>query len=299
MSFRTSLSDALHVVRTIRSSLKSSHLIYFDGDDDLCIQWPGILPYVDLYIKKHIFSDKFNYLKKYIGKSNLTDYVHHKYGYSFSARDYGNSQDGYTMISESGPVPVEQLGKIRLGFNLALDHNIVKLHEESQHRLARVTRQNDIIFRGSVTQENWSYHFRKDVEPILKRLGKAYKVITPNKRVTLEEYYQEMTSSKICVSPFGYGEICWRDFEAMLCGCLVIKPNMRHVETNPDIFKPFKTYVPVEWDFSDLEDKCIYYLTHEGERQRIVTDALKNPDEFYKNDGFIKYVFRMLCSLSN
>ena len=124
-------------------------------------------------------------------------------------------------------------------------------------------------------------------------------MITPNKRVTLEEYYQEMTSSKICISPFGYGEICWRDFEAMLCGCLVIKPDMSHVETNPDIFKPFKTYVPVEWDFSDLEDKCIYYLTHEGERQRIVTDALKNLDEFYKNDGFIKYVFRMLCSLSN
>ena len=40
MSFRTSLSNALHVVRTIRSSLKSNHLIYFDGDDDLCIQWP-------------------------------------------------------------------------------------------------------------------------------------------------------------------------------------------------------------------------------------------------------------------
>jgi hypothetical protein len=203
------------------------------------------------------------------------------------------------MIFKSGPVPIRQLDKIQLGFNLALDHNIVKLYEEHQHRLANVTKQNDIIFRGSVAQENWSYHLRKDVEPILRRLEKAYQVIIPSKCVTLEEYYCEMTSSKTCISPFGYGEICWRDFEAMLCGCLVVKPDMTHVETNPDIFKPFKTYVPVEWDFSDLEDKCIYYLTHEAERQCIVTEALKDLGEFYENDGFIKSVSKMVSSLSN
>ena len=42
-----------------------------------------------------------------------------------------------------------------------------------------------------------------------------------------------MRHSRICISPFGYGEICWRDFEAILCGCLVVKPDMSHVETNP------------------------------------------------------------------
>jgi len=29
------------------------------------------------------------------------------------------------------------------------------------------------------------------------------------------------SGSKICISPFGYGEICWRDFEAIIFGCLL------------------------------------------------------------------------------
>jgi Glycosyl transferases group 1 len=297
MSFRTNPFEALRVVRTIRNAVNSKRIIYFDGDDDLGVQWPEILSYVDLYIKKHIFRDKSNYLKPFIGKSNLHDYVHHKYGYSFSTRDYGNCLDGYTMISESGPVPIDQLGKIILGFNLALDRYIINLRKDLQHRVASIAEGNDIIFRGSVAQDNWSYYLRKDIAPVLRRLKKSYRVIMPTKRVGLEEYYHEMMSSKICISPFGYGEICWRDFEAMLCRCLLIKPDMSHVETNPDIFQPYKTYVPVKWDFSDLEEKCIYYLTHEGERKRIVSEGFRVLDEFYRNDGFIKSVSRMLGEL--
>jgi len=135
--------------------------------------------------------------------------------------------------------------------------------------------------------------------PILQRLKTSYQVVMPEARVTRDEYYQEMMRSKICISPFGYGEICWRDFEAGLCGCLLIKPDMSHVETNPDIFKPYKTYVPVKWDFSDLEEKCVYYLTHEGERKLIIAEASKVLDDFYRNDGFIKSVSKMLCRLSD
>ena len=117
-----------------------------------------------------------------------------------------------------------------------------------------------------------------------------------NKRVTTEEYYREMISSKICVSPFGYGEICWRDFEAIICGCLLVKPDISHVETNPDVFRPYETYVPVKWDFSDLEEKCTHYLMDGRERERIVVQAFNVLDGFYKNDGFIKSVRAILNS---
>jgi hypothetical protein len=73
---------------------------------------------------------------------------------------------------------------------------------------------------------------------------------------------------------------------------------MGHVETNPDIFKPYETYVPVKWDFSDLEEKCTYYLTNESERERLVTQAFKVLDEFYKSAGFIKSVSKMLNGVS-
>jgi hypothetical protein len=79
--------------------------------------------------------------------------------------------------------------------------------------------------------------------------------------------------SKICVSPFGYGEICWRDFEAVCLGCLLIKPDMGHVRTAPDLFIPGVTYAPVRWDFSDLEEVCSHYLENEKERVQIAQRA--------------------------
>ena len=258
------------------------------------IQWPEILSYVDLYVKKHVFRDRSDYLKRFVGKSNLHDYVHHKYGHSFSPLDYGSSHGKLTMISESGPVPGDQLGKIRLGPNIALDSLVMNLYKARHHIPFLRSRENDIVFRGSVPSQYWSYHLRKDIEPILRRLEDSYRVIIPNTRVPPEEYYREMAISRICISPFGYGEICWRDFEAVLCGCLLIKPDMSHVETSPDIFRAYETYVPVKWDYWDLEEKCRHYLTDKVTRERIVAQAFKVLDDFYQNDGFINSVSELV-----
>ncbi len=278
LSFRTPRADAVRFVHTIKTALDGRRLIYFDGDDDLCIQFPEILRYADLYVKKHLFRDKNAYLGKFVGKNNLTDFIHRKFGRSFS-------DDAAAM--ESGPVPIDQLRKIYLGFNLALDKKILRLYRAAKFRPLLDNKVNDIVFRGSVPKD-WMRYLRMDIEPALARLQKSYQVILPKERVTAEEYYREMSRSKICVSPFGYGEICWRDFEAILCGSLMIKPNVDHIETTPDIFKPYQTYVPVQWDYSDLEEKCSYYLAHDNERERIVKAAFDVLDSFYKDDEIIK-----------
>lgn len=278
LSFRVPRAEAISIVRTIRDAVGSRRIIYFDGDDDVCIQWTEILPEVDLYVKKHVLRDRKAYLRKFIGKSNLTDFVNRNFDCSF--RDD-------VVAAESGPVPIDELSKISLGFNLALDEPILRLYSTVKHRSLPVKKVSDIVFRGSVPKD-WMGYLRRDIEPILTRLQKSHRVILPKERVKREEYYREMSGSKICVSPFGYGEICWRDFEAVLCGCLIIKPDMNHIETTPDIFKPYQTYVPVRWDYSDLEEKCIYYLANDIERERIAKAAFDVLDNFYKDHGVIK-----------
>jgi hypothetical protein len=295
LSYCTTDSEALRIVRMIREAVGSKRIIYFDGDDDLGIQWSAILPYVDLYFKKHLLRDRRSYLKRFVGKSNLHDYVHHKYGYAFSARDYASQGGKSTVIAETGPVSTGQLGKLSLGYNLALDRIVMELYKSRLVQTPPEAKKNDIIFRGKIP-DDWSYYLRKDIEPVLRRLGSSYRVISPTKRVTPAEYYSEMTATKICISPFGYGEICWRDFEAILCGCLLIKPNMDHVDTNPDIFRPFQTYVPVKWDFSDLEEKCTYYLSDDSKREAIVTRAFQTLNDFYKGNGFIESIAKMLSA---
>ena len=117
MSYRTPSDEALRITRIIRTSVSSGRLFYFDGDDDVCVQWSNILALVDLYVKKHVFIDKNEYLKRYVGKSNLHDYVHYKFGHTFSPMDYGDDK----TITESGPVLEADLTKIFLGYNLALE----------------------------------------------------------------------------------------------------------------------------------------------------------------------------------
>lgn len=285
LSFRADPREILNIVRTIAGALNGRRLIYFDGDDDLCIQWPSILPYVDLYVKKQLFRDRIEYLKRFVGKSNLTDFVHRRYNYSFA-------EDPVATGTE--PLAMEHLPKLRVGCNLASDRNILKLYNRAEPESIGQAKTNDVVFRGSVPNNNWMYYLRREIEPALERLGKSYRIIAPVDRVPVDEYYREMQRSRICISPFGYGEVCWRDFEAILCGCLVVKPDMSHVETNPDIFRPRQTYVPVRWDFSDLDEKCRYYLEHDHERQRIVDRAFNVLDEFYKNDGIVEAILGLL-----
>jgi hypothetical protein len=287
LSFRTGPADAVHIVRVIRGAFNAGCIIYFDGDDDLCVQWPEILPYVDLYVKKHLFRDRAQYRGRFIGKSNLTDFVHRKYDYSFA-------QD--SVATETWPVQEGQLIKLKIGYNVATDRNILNLYRESRSSAIAGDRENDVVFRGSVPKD-WIYYLRKDIEPTLRRLEKSFKVIFPTERVPKDEYFRELRTSKICISPFGYGEICWRDFEAILCGCLLVKPDMSHVETNPDIFLSHQTYVPLKWDFSDLEEQCSFYLEHEGERQRIADQAFMVLDNFYRREGVIKALDSLLQSV--
>jgi hypothetical protein len=70
------------------------------------------------------------------------------------------------------------------------------------------------------------------------------------------EYFKMLRQTEFVVSPFGLGEPCYRDYEAMLCGCMVIKPDCRHIITTPHDFyrvPPVARFI-CKPDFSDLAD---------------------------------------------
>lgn len=286
LSWKTPADRAVRTAARLRE-LTSRHgamLTYFDGDDDLCIHWPDLLAHVDLYVKKHIFADTRNYLRPYIGKSNLTDHVARTFGISF-AED---------PIPETRPVPEEHLHKLVLGWNIGLDDKIVDLANRTAAGPA-VAKDVDLVCRASVPRTHWIYPLRHPVLEHLQGLAGRFNVLAPTDRVPQDQYYREMLRSRICVSPFGYGEICWRDFEAVACGCLLVKPDMSHLRTRPSIFEPGETYVPVRWDFSDLEEVCARYLEDEPARCAIADRALAVLRSRLTADWFVD-VFRELLS---
>lgn len=278
LTFRTPASEAVAKMARLRELFPlPTKIIYFDGDDDACVQWSGLLEHVDLYVKKHLFSDLSWYSRKFHGKNNLTDYVSDKHNICFANNE----------VPCSGTVPEGQISKITLGYNIAMDSKIVDLFRDTRPAFDE-ERTIDVICRAACKPDLWIYPFRGSINAILKPLQGEYRVLLPDQRVDQKQYYQEMRSSRICISPFGYGEFCWRDFEAVLMGCMLVKPEVSHLRTEPNIFIPGETYVPVRWDFSDLLDVCKYYTGNEEARISIAKRAYAVLLGYYTNFGFME-----------
>lgn len=264
VSFRADAGATADLARGIRRGIDgtATRLFYFDGDDDLNVLRPDLLALSDRYVKKHAYRDRADYAVARIGKSNLTDHVARVHGRSFADNE----------IPSTPALDPALAARIVVGWNIGLDDKIADLAARMPPP-SDAPRPVDVCSRAVTTPDNWIHPLRHPVAETLAGMADRFAVLVPHGRVDQDEYYAEMQRSTICVSPFGYGELCWRDFEAILCGCLLVKPDMGHVETAPDIFVPGVTYVPVRWDYADLPEVCARYLADAEARRRIVARA--------------------------
>lgn len=83
-------------------------------------------------------------------------------------------------------------------------------------------------------------------------------------------YLDLLKRSKIALSPWGNGESCFRDFEAALSGCVIIKPDGSHTSSYPNL-----KYVSCELDFSDLQEKVDVVLDNWSYYQQLVFENIE------------------------
>lgn len=74
-------------------------------------------------------------------------------------------------------------------------------------------------------------------------------------RVPRRIFYKTLTDTKVTVSVFGWGEVCYREYEATYAGSAVLMTDMSHVLTYPDFYASDAYYEPFRWDFSDFHEK--------------------------------------------
>jgi hypothetical protein len=58
-----------------------------------------------------------------------------------------------------------------------------------------------------------------------------------------------------------------------LSGAVVLKPDMSHVETDPDIFVAWEAYAPVAWDLSHFRAVLDRLLRDQDLREKIAFNA--------------------------
>ncbi|MBE9069999.1 hypothetical protein IQ260_25490, partial [Leptolyngbya cf. ectocarpi LEGE 11479] len=86
-------------------------------------------------------------------------------------------------------------------------------------------------------------------------------------------YRLELRLAQAILSPFGYGEICFRDFEAILAHTLLLKPSMDHLETWPNIYMPGQTYIKLDWNGHNLLPICDAIFSNQIDVQGIQKNA--------------------------
>jgi hypothetical protein len=272
--------EELNLIKKLRDKYKT--IVFLCGQPEAGTNRLDLLPYVDRLFYKSVFSDRENYQKDLYSKNLFADYYHKNYQVADKEIEYR-----YSPVLSAGDTKRIELSwnigvgdyprrhwRQRMGTALAragfpgLGRLFKTGHKNPPPDFSGAARPIAVHARiDPVSCESIAYQRRLFLERIAGN-GLFLTGIVPQ-----HQYYRELYDSKMALSPFGWGEVCFRDFEAIISGALLLKPDMSHVKTWPDVYIPYETYVPVNWDGTDIIEKAETYLANDRERLRIAENA--------------------------
>ena len=244
---------------------RAGKVFYFDNADSTSAYGQfRYLPYVDKYLKPWLLKNKKLYQRKFYRDRIFTDYYH-------SRHKVNDKKDSPFRVLPDD----KDLDKIQLAWNACytdygmagnLRRKVSKyislpLFYSSRFTKPQKDRPIDINMRFNAQYKTNTIGCQRQM---VKEVGERMRV--PSGKVSRQQYYRELRKSKVAVSPFGYGEVCFRDFEIIISGAALIKPDMSHMETWPDLYIPEETYLPFNWDCTDLEEVLDRTLSNDDSR---------------------------------
>jgi hypothetical protein len=260
--------EILNELRNLKKSV--SKLFYFDTSDSTSLLHPEVLPIVDGYYKSQVLSDKSLYSKPMYGNRIFTDYVYNNF-------DIIDKTPSFSLPV----IEKKYLDKIHIFWNSSLANyswsgkyfselyskcplSLFLRYPKKEKKIENI-RKNDVSCRVSTAYErdtvSW---FRTEAIRNLESWVKT-------NRLSYKKYWKEMLNSKVVVSPFGWGEINYKDYETFLAGAILVKPDMSHLDTWPVLYIKDETYVSYKWDQSDLKDTVINVL-NDYSKQKIISE---------------------------
>jgi hypothetical protein len=195
-----------------------------------------------------------------------------------------NINSGRTIFGTGLPTDIKQMPPIQSNKDIDLCAIFQAEHPYCEDHKVR----NDLVYTNH----------RKGLWNTIKPLASKYSMIT--NQLEFNSYIQKLVQSKICLSPFGMGEVCFRDFEAMYMGTILLKPYQDNILTAPNIYVANETYIPCNLDWSDLEEKIDYILSNFNEvNDRLTTNIREMYAKEYTYENFCMYYYNIFSNLDN
>ena len=208
-----------------------------------------------------------------------------------------------TLLDKGYDIPIETYNKIKLtGYNVG--HNWPHLQ---QLQYPNITRDIDVcavyqtripreVYDHEVRSDTLYYNHRNTAWQELSKIESKYNIVKGQS--TPQQFIEIMKRSKIGISPFGMGELCYRDLELVQWGCLLIKPDISKLRTEPDFFKPMETYIPVKPDWSDLNETIEKVLGDWQNYNYIIDNARKRLTEMYSYHNVCMHWYNFFANQS-
>jgi len=275
----------------------TNKIIWFDTSDSTSVTHFELLPHIDLYLKKQLLKNKNAYQNAFYGGRIFTEFYHQNFGILDP-----------TPFEQFHPIAKEELHKVAISWNIGLgdmyysgtrwayyrrfvpDHIPVNFNIPFTN--PKQDKINDIFLRTStqLSRPTIAFHRQelvKQLRHIVQQKSLTGEINGP--RLSSKVFRQTMAQTKIMPSPFGWGELGLRDYEAFMYGATLLKPDMNHMETWPDIFHSGETYQSFKWDFSDLEAVILSLISNEQMRLRLATQGQHAYRESISVSGMAKF----------
>lgn len=257
------------VLKTLENYRKScSKLIWADMGDSTGTCQFSVLDLVDGYLKGSLLKDRSQYANSFYAGRIFSDYYHRE----FRINDF-NEGEAHLKIPVSD---AEKLEKLRLGWNqYFMSYSHAGVYRDTIYRkagwIAKSTWTNFKAVekkRNNLIHARFSANYKRETIAFQRRkLRELLGDFVPTSRVSRKMFYRELLESKFVVSPFGWGEICYRDFEAIAAGAVLVKPNCDHMETWPNFYRKGETYIDFDWDFRNWEE-CLTQIQEESSYEK-------------------------------
>jgi len=206
------------------------------------------------------------YKQEYYSETVYGDFYHRKFGV----------RDAFETMSK--PLRDDQIAKLHLAWNIGIGQYpkerirraiCTRIGDAGYLRLMSVFLGHPKNYRAATKRTNLvcPMRFRAEDEPktlnyqrmLFSEIAMTRPDLFALGKLSLTDYNRELRNSKITFGSYGLGEICFRDFEAIINYSLLIKPDMDHLTTWPDVYQKNVTYVPLQWDGSDFIETIEYW----------------------------------------
>ena len=201
------------------------------------------LPHVAGVIKGYVFRER-----------SLNNFVSGR-AFTRNLVAYGVGPSENTRAFAGLPAPQlsqEDLDKIHVGYGFSSYDMMGQLIADTQDMLCR--RPLDLHWVGTVEYQGTEIELHRRMATQIAEAWPGPKVVGEGRPHVYPEYKSHLRNTSCVLSPWGWGEPCFRDVEAWLSGAVLVKPDTDYVESWPDMYRNGITYRACRPDLSDVHE---------------------------------------------